>query len=131
MVARLLTRSLAKEGGFDADQYLDEYIDFMTTAGSHNDTYAGTAHRMYFANYVKGAGKRSCADNDGHNTDSIDGIVNVGPVVVASLALSEMEQNTAIDEMINSLRNSRRLVQVAVVYRDILLDLIEGTGVTS
>ena len=25
----------------------------MTTKGSHNDTYAGTGHRMFFANYAQ------------------------------------------------------------------------------
>ncbi len=70
MIARLLIRSLTTEKTLDVEKYLDDYIDFMTTEGSHNDTYAGTAHRMFFANYVHGKAKRSCADNDGHNTGS-------------------------------------------------------------
>ena len=47
----------------------------------HNDTYAGTGHRMFFANYVKGKAPRKCPDNDGHNTDALDGLVNLPPVV--------------------------------------------------
>ena len=30
------------------------YINFMTTPGSHNDTYAGTCHRIFFANLTNG-----------------------------------------------------------------------------
>lgn len=40
---------------------------FMTTPGSHNDVYAGTCHRMFFANFVDGKDPKKCADNDGHN----------------------------------------------------------------
>ena len=39
------------EGGvFDADKTRNDYITFMTTKDSHNDTYCGTCHRMFFAN---------------------------------------------------------------------------------
>ncbi len=58
--------------------------------------------------------------------DSIDGLVNVGPTVLSSMHLSETSQNAVIHEMIHALRNSRRLVEAAVVYRDLLLDLIQG-----
>ena len=51
-------------------QVLSRYIDLMTTEGAHNDTYAGTAHRMFFANHVKGVKPTECADNDWHNTVS-------------------------------------------------------------
>ncbi len=58
--------------------------------------------------------------------DSIDGLVNVGPTVLSSMHLSETSQNAVIHEMIHALRNSRRLVEAAVIYRDLLLDLIQG-----
>ena len=35
------------------DRYLEDYAAFMTTPGTHNDTYAATAHRMFFANWVR------------------------------------------------------------------------------
>jgi ADP-ribosyl-[dinitrogen reductase] hydrolase len=65
IIARLLSKSLVSEGKFDLDHYLGTYTKFMTTPGSHNDTYAATAHRMFFANFVKGRDVKSCADNDG------------------------------------------------------------------
>ena len=67
---------------------------FMTTPDTHNDTYAATAHRMFFANWVKkgrpteGPKLRELADNDGHNTDSVDGLINVLPLSAES-ALAE------------------------------------------
>jgi hypothetical protein len=35
----LLIESLNANNGYDSDDYLKRYIDFMTTPGSHNDTY--------------------------------------------------------------------------------------------
>lgn len=42
---------LVKE--YNHDDILSKYIDLMTTPDAHNDTYAGTGHRMFFANYIK------------------------------------------------------------------------------
>ena len=59
---RLLLRSMVTHGGhFDRDSFLDSYIGFMTTKGSHNDVYAGTCHRMFFANWVQGKDPKNCA----------------------------------------------------------------------
>jgi ADP-ribosyl-[dinitrogen reductase] hydrolase len=58
----------------------------MTTPGSHNDTYASTCHRMFFANYVKDIAPEACADNDGHNTDAIDSLTLIIPTVVATVS---------------------------------------------
>lgn len=54
----------------------------MTTAGSHNDTYAGTCHRMFFANWVKKTDPNECPDNDGHNVDTIDALTLAVPVIL-------------------------------------------------
>ena len=120
------------------------YVKFMTTPGSHNDTYAGTCHRMFFANWKAGVPRpltpalplqpafaacrcgaphpsqhtlpfrevrlapsspfccssedrhisfaglppQDCPDNDGHNVDTIDGLVGLIPVIVAAAGVS-------------------------------------------
>ena len=76
-LARVLMKSIIASGGrFDEDHFRQAYIDFMTTEGSHNDTYASTCHRMFFANLIFRKKKpRDCPDNDGHNVDTIDGLV--------------------------------------------------------
>ena len=33
--------------------FLQSYVHFMTTPGSHNDTYAESFHRDFFSNYAK------------------------------------------------------------------------------
>lgn len=76
-IARVLMKSIvASDGRFDEDHFRKAYIDFMTTKGSHNDTYASTCHRMFFANLIfHKKDPKDCPDNDGHNVDAIDGLV--------------------------------------------------------
>jgi ADP-ribosyl-[dinitrogen reductase] hydrolase len=76
-LARVLMRSIVNtEGVFDADHFRSSYVEFMTTPDSHHDTYASTCHRMFFANRVfQGRADKDCPDNDGHNVDTIDGLV--------------------------------------------------------
>lgn len=76
-IARVLMKSIvANNGQFNEDHFRKAYIDFMTTKGSHNDTYASTCHRMFFANMIfHKKDPKDCPDNDGHNVDTIDGLI--------------------------------------------------------
>ena len=76
-LARVLMKSIvATNGKFNEEHFRKSYVDFMTTKGSHNDTYASTCHRMFFANMVfHNKDPNDCPDNDGHNVDTIDGLV--------------------------------------------------------
>jgi ADP-ribosyl-[dinitrogen reductase] hydrolase len=71
-IARILMKSIVENGGqFHADHFRNAYIKFMTTPGSHNDTYASTCHRMFFANLIfRQLPPKDCPDNDHHNVDS-------------------------------------------------------------
>ena len=67
---------VANNGQFDEGSFRKAYIDFMLQRGSHNDTYASTCHRMFFANMIfNKKDPRDCPDNDGHNVDTIDGLI--------------------------------------------------------
>ena len=58
------------------------YMKFMQTPGTHNDTYAATAHRMFFKNLKEGKQPSECPDNDGHNVDAIDALTITVPVII-------------------------------------------------
>ena len=46
-LVRVLMKSIVACGGrFDAAHFCSAYVKFMRTPGSHNDTYASTAHRQ-------------------------------------------------------------------------------------
>lgn len=61
-----LLRLSEKNGGYDPDEWLAHYIDFMLTPGSHNDTYLEEYHRGFFTKYSEGKPPRKCAIHDEH-----------------------------------------------------------------
>ena len=84
---RLVARELTASGGaVDVDALRGAYVEFMTTPGSHNDTYASTCHRMFFKNRADGKPLDQCPDNDNHNVDTMDGLVMAIPAILAHAA---------------------------------------------
>lgn len=73
----MATRSIAANGGeYSPATWLQDYVAFMTTPGSHNDTYAESYHRDFFSNYARGVPPEKCArGTEGHNTAQIGGFV--------------------------------------------------------
>lgn len=55
-----------KSGGYDPDEWLAHYIDFMLTPGRHRDTYLEEYHRGFFTRYAMGKPPRKCAIQDEH-----------------------------------------------------------------
>ena len=85
LCARVLLRSLNNLGHYDSADFLREYICFMTEPDRHNDTYAESYHRDFFANYAHGIAPENCAGVEGHDTASIGGLVSIPLVILASL----------------------------------------------
>jgi len=132
-LTRLLTRTMATKGAsFTFDDFRDAYITFMRTPGSHNDTYASTAHRMFFANLVKGVPAKECADNDGHNTDAIDALTLVVPVILKyGDEVPKEELYAKVKACIAVTRRSRVLDRYAMALTDILLQVLAGGDLRS
>lgn len=65
-LAQELVELCKKNGGYDPDQWLAHYIDFMTTPGKHRDTYVEEYHRGFFTRYAQGKVPRKCAISDEH-----------------------------------------------------------------
>jgi ADP-ribosylglycohydrolase len=76
-ISQLLMNSLIQSGGYDSDDFLKRYINFMTTPGNHKDTYIEECHRNFFANYAKGSPPRHCGVDEKH----IGGLVGIVPIV--------------------------------------------------
>merc|ERR1712242_295247 len=131
------------------ETFLDDYIQFMTTPDTHNDVYAATAHRMFFANYANKFDKFECADNDGHNTDSVDGIINILIVSLNQMVVNAREASTenkplskdlqvgvmpednknqplkkVLFDSINVIRESEQLPLYGYIYHNLLSKLI-------
>jgi len=124
LVSRVITRSVVENKGLNQPAVFKDYIALMTTKDAHNDTYAATAHRMFFANLDNGLPLEKCADNDGHNTDSTDGII---PGIAASLfAPDKTSGRKAAVQAVGMFRESTALPAYTKLYSDILHDLIGG-----
>ena len=127
LVTRLLTQSIIKQGVIDTDDYRNRYISFLTTPGSHNDTYAGTCHRMFFKNLRDGVPPKDCPDNDTHNVDAIDALMVLPPVILANIHNSEVVRSNAIKDAIQTTRKSQVVLKYATLYSNMLLSiLLEG-----
>lgn len=136
-LARVLMKSIVEsDGRFDADHFRDAYIKFMTTPGSHNDTYASTCHRMFFANLIfRQLPPKDCPDNDQHNVDTIDGLVL--PTIVAlagsyksassdspELALNKVQKSAA--ECASVTRRSSVLEGVSSSWAKVVLSAVRN-----
>ena len=82
--ARVLMRCLADhQGRYDTQAFLAAYIDFMTADPPlHDDSYAESYHRGFFANLQRGLPPDRCAAVT-HDTPSIGGLVTIAPLVLS------------------------------------------------
>ena len=136
LVARLLVRTVVAEQGWAPASFLREYVRFMTTRGSHNDTYAESYHRMFFANWARGTPPEQCADDDGHNIASAGGLVLLPPVAILAAAsaggarepaaAAAAAADAAVRQMYLTHR-SEELAAAARVYARLLAALLCGT----
>ena len=117
-IARVLMKSIVQNHGqFHVDHFRQAYMAFMMTPNSHNDTYASTCHRMYFANYYyQHLDPIDCPDNDQHNVDTIDGLVlpTITAMAVAGQPYGTVQQ--AMDQAVATVsvtRNSPTLQRYA------------------
>jgi ADP-ribosylglycohydrolase len=104
-------RSLNAVGHYDPKDFLREYIRFMTEPDQHNDTYAESFHRDFFANYARGVAPEKCAGPDGHDTASIGGLVSLPLVILATLRAGDL-----------SAVNASALTQQRLTHQSTLLE---------
>ena len=132
MLTRNVIRVIGTEqaGTFNASAIINDYVTFMQTPGSHNDTYASTAHRMFFKNLVeRGLPLDQCPDNDRHNVDTTDGITMSIPIGLLSAdseeAMSQVQHTVALT------RKSQTASEYATFFASLLRRVASGENVRS
>ena len=121
-ICHLLIESINQKGGYNSDDFLKKYINFMTTPGSHKDTYIEECHRNFFANYARGLRPRQCGVNEKH----IGGIVGIPPIV----AFYHKQSGTAKDAALEHLALTHpglKMENAALPVIEILLKVLNGT----
>ncbi len=125
LCARVLLRSLNANGGHDPADFLRDYVSFMTTPDRHNDTYAESYHRDFFANFARGLPPERCAGAEGHDTASIGGLVGLPPVIFAAMRAGEAsEVIAAAMAQLRLTHLSAKLERFALEFCDVLIHLL-------
>jgi len=120
-LCRLLVDSLIQKRGYDADDYLRQYIRFMTTPDSHRDTYIEECHRYFFANYASGIQPRQCGVPEKH----IGGLVGIAPVVAFYAEDPAMARGNALAHLALT-HPGPKMASAAALIIDILLKVFAG-----
>jgi ADP-ribosylglycohydrolase len=127
LCARVLMRSLNKVGHYDPKDFLQEYISFMTEPDRHNDTYAESFHRDFFANYARGIAPEKCAGAEGHDTASIGGLVSLPLVILATLRAGDLSAvNASALSQQRLTHQSTLLERYALSLSHLLFDIFES-----
>ncbi len=116
-----LMDSLQEQGRYDADDYLQRYIDFMLTPGRHRDTYVEEYHRDFFTSYARGVKPRKCGKQDIH----IGGLAHV-PVLAAHLHHDLPALRKCVQEHVALTHSSEFTLHAADTLARILHAVIHG-----
>jgi len=124
LMRRVLSVTAKAGGKFDKEAITNDYIKFLTTPKTHNDTYCPTAHRMFFANFAAGKPPAQCPDNDGHNVDTTDPFITTVPI--ALLSASDEQASADAREMVLLTRDSKKSAPFAAKLCTTLRGVVRG-----
>ncbi len=120
-LAKALLDSLVARGGYDGDDYLQRYVEFMLTPGKHRDTYVEEYHRKFFTAYARGAVPRRCAGSDIH----IGGLAHVG-TLCAFFAADVVAAREAVRQHIGLTHRSSEVITAGDALARMLCSVTAG-----
>ncbi len=130
LCVRVLIRAMNAAGRYDPADFLRDYVAFMTAPDSHNDTYAESYHRDFFANYARGLPPERCAGAEGHDTASIGGLVSLPPVIFATVGKGDRAAvDTALLTQLRLTHRSSKLERYALAFGELLVCLLQEAAV--
>ena len=120
-ICRLLVESLNHNRGYHANDFLNNYINFMTTPNSHRDTYIEECHRNFFTNYAAGIAPHKCGVTEKH----IGGLVGIIPVIAFYANHPDEARKNALVHLSLTHPGSQMATSAALII-DILLQVFDG-----
>ena len=120
-LAGLLTASLISNGRYAPEDFLQRYIDFMTTPGRHNDTYVEECHRHFFANYARGVPPAKCGGVEKH----IGGLVGIIPLIAFYARRPERAREAALTHL-SLTHPGSKMTQAGVLFTQLLTETLNG-----
>jgi ADP-ribosyl-[dinitrogen reductase] hydrolase len=129
LINRVLYRNIIKNRKYDEKSFLEDYVKFMTTPDTHNDVYCGSSIRIFFKNYSLGKPLEKCAGSDGHNTDAIDALVIIIPIILKNIlsdfGSDEIKRNSEIESSIICQRLAKDTLKYAFAYSELLISIFK------
>ncbi len=115
--ARLLMGWLTLSPDYSVEGWLQQYVEFMTAdPPRHDDTYAESWHRGFFANLQTGKPLLQCGAVT-HDTPSMGALVSVAPLALALLPqLSLAEVQSVCRQHVNATHPDSGLLVVVDAY---------------
>lgn len=130
LCVRVLIRAMNAAGRHDPTVFLRDYVAFMTAPDSHNDTYAESYHRDFFANYARSLPPERCAGAEGHDTASIGGLVALPPVIFATLRSGDRAAvDAALLTQLRLTHRSSKLERYALAFGELWVCLLQEAAV--
>lgn len=120
-LSALLIKHILANDGYDADLYLSTYIDFMTTPGSHRDTYVEEYHRYFFTNYASGKPPTACGVQEKH----ISGLIGMIPLAVYYAHDPDLARRKALAHL-GLTHLGPRMAAAGEFLMDVLLPVLSG-----
>jgi len=117
-----LVRLCEARGGYDPDEWLAHYIDFMLTPGRHRDTYLEEYHRGFFTRYAQGKAARKCSIQDEH----IGGLAQVAALGFVLRELDLPELRAAVKLHVGLTHAHSNVIRAADTLARLLFRIREG-----
>ena len=132
LVEVLMNSIIDNQGEYDPTKYLREYIHFMTTPGTHEDTYADTAHIQFFYKLSQGKDAEEATGVENHSTGNIGSTVSLPVLVATALQISSDSVAAAEQRAINHVQlthQSDRLLTYVRVMAQLFVRLLSGVPI--
>jgi ADP-ribosylglycohydrolase len=128
-LVRVLLRSVAACGGYDQDDFLARFVDFMTGTKDRRDPYTEIYLRRWFENYALGLPPAACAEYQRNvwSIGSHGGMIR--PLVVGLLGARDAGAYQAVGmalEHQNLTHRSENVAAAVAVAVPLLHDLVRG-----
>lgn len=120
-LGHVLLASVTHSGGYDLSDYLQRYMEFMLTPGSHRDTYVEEYHRHFFTCFARGWKPARCGGKDVH----IGGLAHVA-ILCAHFADDADAALQAVRMHVGFSHGSPEVIEAAVAMTRIIFAVLEG-----
>ena len=88
---RVLMRSILKNGEYSQPQFIEDFVNYMTTPGANRDPYSEIYIRAWFENYTNGVPAHACAEEQRNvwSIGSSGGVIR--PLLLSMTSLSSFQ----------------------------------------